>query len=211
MDMAGSLESDPLIVDGAGIIEGICTLPAGKFWVGNREFKLTNSPVNTTDADLPICTATAVFHAGGVAKDTQKSELNVTLPIQTIEDGRDTSVRQSPTGPSRTGSQVTVKSADGTVSTQFIVDPPPPPPRSRDPLCQSFTPMYDMYVTGIDLFFADAGKDPSELWVELRELVNGYPAPDPLVRNFFASTDIPVSTDSSVPYHVVFNYNYPQK
>ena len=206
MDMAGSLESDPLIVDGAGIIEGICTLPAGKFWVGNREFKLTNSPVNTTDADLLICTATAVFHAGGVAKDTQKSELNVTLPIQTIEDGRDTSVRQSPTGPSRTGSQVTVKSADGTVSTQFIVDPPPPPPRSRDPLGQSFTPMYDMYVTGIDLFFADAGKDPSELWVELRELVNGYPAPDPLVRNFFASTDIPVSTDSSVPYHVVFNY-----
>ncbi len=76
------------------------------------------------------------------------------------------------------GTLQTYQSTETTTITTTITEPPPPP-RNYDPLAQSFF-TYGVtggcFITAIDLYFST--KDSTlPVWVELREMVNGYPGP----------------------------------
>ena len=110
---------------------------------------------------------------------------------------------------SSTGTLQTYQTTETTTITTTIVEPPPPPP-NYDPLAQSFF-TYGItggcFITKIDLYFST--KDATlPVWIELREMVNGYPGPR-LLSEYGISTmnaaDVLVSATGLVP--TTFNFS----
>ncbi|MFE1631038.1 hypothetical protein ACFLFF_30350 [Brevibacillus reuszeri] len=75
--------------------------------------------------------------------------------------------------------------------------------RLTDPLAQTFILTEERFVTSIDLFIAT--KDPvSDLTVQLRTVVNGYPSMNVLTSTALNSSQVKISNDSTVATKVTF-------
>jgi hypothetical protein len=143
-------------------------VPSTKFYTGQREFKITDSPTNSEGTTLT--SARNNIYAQGIIQKTGTVTIN----------SRPFNVSFNNTNNIRSLGQKVI-------STQVVetasVPIPPPPPRSTDPLSQSFyvdpdTYPKGFYLTSIDLFFkAKSQDDNRNVTVEIRELENGYPAP----------------------------------
>ena len=90
-------------------------------------------------------------------------------------------------------------------SRTVYIPPPPPPPRRQDPLAQSFFTYGvpgGIFLSSIDLFF-HTKDNKLPVTVEIRPMVNGYPAPLPANNPSLVSTvnaaDVAVSSDASAP------------
>lgn len=79
---------------------------------------------------------------------------------------------------------------------------------SGDPVAQSFKTTTDRFITGIDVFFADVDMTSNKIFVEIRTMKNGYPTQKVLARKTYTPSEIAPkkSSDSSVPFHVDFQY-----
>ena len=150
------------------------TVPYQKFYVGQREFRVTDSPTNSEGTTLT--SARNTIFAQGIQQKTGSVSIN-SRPVNVSFAGKDniTSI----------GRKV--------ISTQRVetsrVPIPPPPAQSTDPLSQSFyvdSNSYPkgFYATSIDLFFRskpDETVNPSaknrKVTVDIREVENGYPSP----------------------------------
>lgn len=104
------------------------------------------------------------------------------------------------------GTLQTFQTTETTVITTTIEEPPP----NYDPLAQSFF-TYGVqggcYLTSIDLFFLSKD-DTLPVWVEVREMVNGYPGPrlvDNAAKVVVNSADVELSDDGTVATNFKFS------
>lgn len=143
-------------------------VPTKKFFVGQREFRLTDSPTNS--AGTTLTSARNTIFAQGIQQKTGSVTIN-SRPFNASFSSKD---------------NITVLGRR-VVTEQRVetsrVEIPPPPVRSTDPLSQSFYVDSDtypkgFYTTSIDLFFrTKSDQDARNVTVDIREVENGYPSP----------------------------------
>lgn len=76
---------------------------------------------------------------------------------------------------------------------------------SRDPVAQSFKFEETRAVTSVDIFFATRDATSSEVWVSIRELVNGYPTATDMAIKRFTVADSMLSADGQTATNVTFD------
>ena len=112
---------------------------------------------------------------------------------------------------SSSGTIETYQTTETTIITTTKVVPPP----NYDPLAQSFF-TYGVsggcYITSIDLFFfsKDVGANVLPAWVEIREMVNGYPCPNlaaPHAISIVNAEDINIYSQGSTPVATKFKFD----
>ena len=146
-------------------------VPAGKFYTGQREFKVTDSPTNSDGTTLT--SAKNTIYSQGIAQKTGQVTINSRPP---------TPVTFTNTGVVTTLTNQ-IRSTQTVITRQPIPVPPAPPPAGIDPLSQSFfvdgdTFKQGFFITSIDLFFRTKSTETNlGVTVEIRELDNGYPSP----------------------------------
>jgi hypothetical protein len=163
----GANTSQPLIVKNNQIYL-LFEVPSKKFYTGQREFKVTDSPTNSEGTTLTSA-RNSVF-AQGIIQKTGTVTIN-SRPFNVSFNNTNNITNLG----RKVVSQQRVETAS--------VPIPPPPVRSTDPLSQSFyvdpdTYPKGFYLTSIDLFFKTKSQDDNRnVTVEIRELENGYPSP----------------------------------
>ena len=163
----GANTAQPLIVKN-GEIYLLFEVPSKRFYTGQREFKITDSPTNSEGTTLT--SARNIITSQGILQKTAQFSIN-SRPFNNISFNNVQSLGR------RTVSETRVETGRQTI-------PPPPPPQNWDPLSQSFfvdpnTFERGMYMTSIDLFFRTKSQsDNAYVTVEVRELDNGFPSPE---------------------------------
>lgn len=207
----------PLITDANGEIRGVFRIPAGRFFVGEKKFKLTDDPNMSGDPDMETTTAEATYFAGGLDITKQDVSLNVITP----------SFQTSQVSETQTRTEVTTSRE----STTVVAERPPTRPidcgggifvdapqqcgcardaRSRfcyDPVAQAFIAETDMFISGIDLYFKQVDVFSDRIFVELRNMINGYPGSTRLATKTYTPDQIQpfCSDDSTTPFAVNFD------
>jgi len=153
------LISNTVIQGRAGTVAGVLHIPFQTFAVGTRHFRLTDSANNST-SDATTA-AEAAYQASGLAYTQQETSVS----------SRSVGLRRL--GPRSEGFTLT----DTTVQTdvQYV-----------DPLAETFAVDAKAYPQGvfidsIDLCFASVPEDDVPVTVQLRPVVNGYPASNQLI------------------------------
>lgn len=163
----GANTSQPLIVKNNQVYL-LFQVPSKKFYTGQREFKVTDSPTNSEGTTLT--SARNNIFAQGIIQKTGTVTIN-SRPFNVTFNNTDNITNL--------GRKVVSSQRVETASVPI----PPPPVRSTDPLSQSFyvdpdTYPKGFYLTSIDLFFKSKSQDDNRnVSVEIRELENGYPSP----------------------------------
>ena len=163
----GANTSQPLIVKNNQIYL-LFQVPLRKFYTGQREFKVTDSPTNAEGTTLT--SARNNIFAQGIIQKTGTVTIN-SRPFNVTFNNTDNITNL--------GRKVVSSQRVETASVPI----PPPPVRSTDPLSQSFyvdpdTYPKGFYLTSIDLFFKTKSQDNNRnVTIEIRELENGYPSP----------------------------------
>jgi len=163
----GANTSQPFIVKNNQIYL-LFEVPSKKFYTGQREFKITDSPTNSEGTTLT--SARNNIFAQGIIQKTGTVTIN-SRPFNVSFNNTDNITNL--------GRKVVSAQRVETASVAI----PPPPVRSTDPLSQSFyvdpdTYPKGFYLTSIDLFFKSKSQDNNRnVTVEIRELENGYPSP----------------------------------
>ena len=186
----------PMFTNDAGQLRGEFRIPGGQFFTGRIAFRLTNDETGSGDPDMESTSAEAVYFAGGLDVTKQNSTLNLTTPVLT-----DTQVSESQVVVTN---QTTVRDLGTVVTVQDPVDDWPVLV-NRDPVAQQFFTDEDHMITGLDLFFRDIDRENGNIFVELRQMDNGYPAPGVLARKEYDPSQLTKSDDSTVPFHVEFD------
>jgi len=199
----GSL-SQPFVVSNNEIYL-VFRVPVRTFYVGQREFKVTDSPTNAEGTTLT--SARNTIFAQGVSQVKSAITIN-SRPFEVAFNDRN-NIRSL--GRQIIGEQ-TVE-VDRRTSVTEVTVPPPPPPRNWDPVSQSFfvdseTYPQGFYITSIDLYFRTKSLDDNRnVKVEIREMQNGYPAlqvigiGDEAILN---NRNINVSEDATIPTKFTF-------
>ena len=189
----------PLITTAAGRIEGSFSIPdykfAGqsnipKFRTGEVEFRITSSDINqksSTNAisqdgvelGAPFTAGQTTYMAKGLLETTQETIIatrNAKL-VQSSVDQTTTVTRDIDRGVSAVGNR-----------------------QVHDPLAQTFMVAEEggCFITEVDIFFA-AKDNALPAWVEIRNVVNGYPGPKvlPFGRKVLEPVDINIDSSTA--------------
>lgn len=217
----------PLVTDANGDLRGEFSIPAGKFFTGEKTFILTDDPGLTGDPDLVSTTASGTYFAGGLDVTKQDSTLNIITPtfnsanvsqtrtIQTVSTVREVSVNVTPSQPIPTPVQPTCAAPGGVlgfngillVSRTCACATDPSSPYCTDPVAQAFLTAQEIVLTSYDIFLKQVDPLSDLIFAEVRNMVNGYPGPMVLGRKEYKSTELAafVSNDSTVPFNVKFD------
>jgi len=204
----------PLICDAAGNVEGSFQIPDYRgrefgtvpvFETGDVEFRMTTSETNArsgpNSAQLaPFSAATATYRAKGILETTQETIIATREPILV-----QTSVDQET-------SRTTVGTPRVVSRRNFRVQPRQQEQQddgNSDPLAQTFKISEEggVFITKIDYFFAKKD-DNLPVWVELRNVVNGYPGPKvlPFGRKVLTPSQVNVNaTTGTTPTTFTFD------
>jgi hypothetical protein len=195
----GANPLQPLIVKNNEIYL-LFEVPKKKFYTGTREFKVTDSPTNSdgtasTFAKNNIFSQGILTKTGTVSINSRPFNVSFNDTNNIVNLGR------------KTVSTRKVETQTYSESTEYINL------RDTDPLSQSFyvdpkTYPSGFYLTSIDLFFRFKSKDNNRnVTIEIREVENGYPAPqfisdgdNAIVNN----KNIKISEDASLPTKFTF-------
>jgi len=194
-DTTSPVEGSPLITNSVGEVRGIFRIPDykfrgqesnPKFRTGEVEFKLTSSSTNDNATD-PSTAGQTIYNAQGVIETEQ----------ETIISTRNARVVQERVRQDRSLTSTTTRDRVTGV-------------RYSDPLAQTFlvTEEGGCFVTKVDLYFGAKDKN-LPVWVEIRNVVNGYPGPKvlPFGRKYVSSRNVNTSTDGTVA--TTFSFNSP--
>ena len=170
-----------IYTDGNGICSGSFFIPSTsniRFLTGPVEFKLTD--ITVIDDKNAISTASAIFTSAGIL-DTRQEDILSTRLLEVV-------------GESSTSTRRIVLSE----TTQRV-----------DPLAQSFTihESTGVFLTKVSLYFKQKSST-HPVWIQIRPMVNGYPASDIIVpgsQKLLASPQVSVSEDASVATQFVFD------
>jgi hypothetical protein len=180
----GANTSQPLIVKNNQIYL-LFEVPSKKFYTGQREFKITDSPTNSDGTTLT--SARNTIFAQGVIQKTGTVTIN-SRPFNVTFNGTNNITNLG----RKVISQERVEVARSAI-------PQPAPARNWDPLSQSFfvdpdTYPKGFYLTSIDLFFKTKSQDNNRnVSVEIRELENGFPS-----AQFVTDGDIAIVNNTNV-------------
>ncbi len=98
------LFGSPMITNESGEFAGVFRIPEGRFFVGEKRFKLSNDPSGRSDPDIETTSCESSFFAGGLDVTRQDTTLNIITPIIDIKDIVEDPIVDEP-----------------------VVNPPPPP------------------------------------------------------------------------------------
>ncbi|ASD50360.1 virulence-associated VriC protein [Acidovorax phage ACP17] len=177
----------PLYTDSTGSIIGELNLPAGRFFTGKSEFRISDDSIGKFDPDMETTSAVATYFSGGLDITKQDSTLNIITPTLSEVDVSET--RES-VSTRVVGSQVVSQQVDVFTSV--------------DPVAQQFFVDEDQLLTGVDIYLQAIDMTSDVIWVELRSMVNGYPSNAAMARREFKPSQLVASDDSSVAQHVEF-------
>jgi len=192
-----------LVSNPMGDLIGDFEIPHNRFSTGEKSFSLADINVVQFPEAGTECVASAIYTANGILR-TMQQVIDI-LNTETITLNRVTTVNQT-----TTVNRVNTTFVDITPAWNNWGDGGGDGGGGADPLAQSFDtfniPASGMFVTKIDLYFAH--KDPSlPVFVELRNMKNGYPATGRLPGSLvgLAPHQVNVSSDSTVATSFVFN------
>ena len=214
-----------LITDANGEIRGDFRIPAGRFFTGEKKFILTDDPGLTGDPDAETTRAEAVYFAGGLDVTKQDVTVNVITPEKTpaapAEATTSTSTpNTTPTPAADTSRETTPPTSNDVPPTNDCLGGKASQTNSGcgcavhgkpwlcgDPVAQAFAVDEDMFITAVDLFFQQVDMVSDRIFVDIRNMVNGYPGPTKLATMNYTPTDIAASCspDSSTAFRVEFN------
>ena len=180
-----------LVSSSAGTVTGSFFIPCNsttKFRTGSAEFKLLDVTETFENGGTPGSSAVATYQSAGHIQ-TWQEEIMSTRHLTVV------------------GTRVT------TGSSRVIVRNESRDRRSDrpDPLAQSFfiTNPDGVYTTKVEVFFKT--KDSTlPVWIELRPLVNGYPASNTILpgsRKYLNPSAVSISDDASIP--TTFEFDEP--
>ena len=175
---------DPLQTDKKGNVAGIFIIPPNKFFTGQKTFRLTNERGNEKDQDTLTTSAEAKFWSGGLSLEKQATTLNVKTFDVFVEEETLTQNRVT----------VDVK----TTTTDSEKEP-------YDPLAQTFMNDVSCFITAIEVFFDTVGYN-DRIWVQLKNVVNGYPGPLVIGETIIPGEMVETSEDASVPTRIAFPF-----
>ena len=222
----------PLITTAAGKVEGTFEIPEyrfpgttqnPRFRTGETEFRITSSPVNerATQGGIskePLTAANTIYHAVGIL-ETEQETIIATRNAQVVQ----TKVSQTTSRNTSTSSQRVIGNVDrdndrdgpdrdgggsgGTAGDDRGGDNDDGPD-GPDPLAQTFLieEPGGCFLTKADLFY-QLKDNVLPTWVEIRNVVNGYPGPKilPFGRKLLPASEINVSDNGTVPTTFVFD------
>ena len=177
-----------LISSGAGTLTGSFFIPHNsttKFRSGNAEFKILDVTETIENGGKPGSSAVATYQAAGHIQ-TWQEEIMSTRHLTVV------------------GTRVTTGSSRVITNNRATNQNP-------DPLAQSFfiTNQDGVYVTKVDLFFKS--KDTTlPVWIEIRPLVNGYPASNTIIpgsRKYLNPSAVSISDNATIP--TTFEFDEP--
>lgn len=174
--------------------------PEKRFYVGTKVLRITNTSDNSKDPDELLSFAECQYHSGGLKQTKSDTILSVTAPAfenvsvekqSTREFNRTAVVGQSSTSSSRV---VGVERQ----SMPLVSVQPPRPVRTRlaDPVAQSFFVQEPdgVFLTKIDTYFSAVGTE-HPVWLEVREMDNGYPGKRIMPFGRLTKTDAEIVVD----------------
>ena len=194
---------EPLVAGVTGKIEGTFVIPDPKtsgnptFETGEVQFRLTSNSDNGLVPE-PATAGDTIYFAKGILETHQETVI-ATRNAELVR------------------SNVTQTTSSFSTNSILRNDPQDEPPGesddgpgndpSDDPLAQTFLvdKQGGAFITSVDLFFCS--KDATlPMWVEIRNVVNGYPGPKilPFGRKVMYPADVTTSTDASVATKVTF-------
>lgn len=208
----------PLITDSNGELRGVFRIPANRFFVGEKKFVLSDDPKLSGDGDMQTTSADAVYFAGGLDVTKQDVTLNVITPsfqtAQVSETQTRTEVtasrestpvvsnippeRNAPCAGLDRGVELEICGcAAGLWTSRFCADP----------IAQAFIADEEMFVSGIDLFFRQVDVFSDRIFVQIRNMVNGYPGTTVIAQKNYTPDQIQpfCSDDSSTAFRVNFD------
>ena len=170
-----------MFTDENGEIAGEFLIPGGRFFTGKTTFKLSNDSTGNFDPDMESTSAETTYFSGGLDVTRQNSTLNIETPLLTQEQV------------SETVSAVTTTSSSTVIA-------------QGDPVAQQFFVDEDQMLTGIDIYLQAVDMGNGNVWVEIRPMSNGYPAPGALARKEYTPDQLQpfISEDSTKAFHVNF-------
>lgn len=174
---------DQLISDTDGFILGAFIIPENRFFTGQKIFRLTNEIENNKDQDSLLTSAEAKFWSGGLSLTKQGTTLNV--------NGFDMSIAEE----QLTQNQVVVDVTTTIETTQV----------PYDPLAQTFFNEESCFITSIDVFF-ESVDTTDNIWVQIKNVDNGYPGPTIIGESFKHGSQIVTSDDASKETRISFPF-----
>ena len=192
----------PLITNAAGKIEGTFNIPDYKFRgqrniprfrTGEVEFRLTSSSINARAG-----VANQKSDASTAGQTTYQAQGILETEQETIIATRNAIVVQ--TNMSQTTSRTSSTTRDRVIRRDFVDNPNQGDDGNTDPLAQTFisADANGCFLTKIDLFFQAKDKN-LPAWVEIRNVINGYPGPKilPFGRKLLDSSEINLSDNAT--------------
>ncbi len=196
-----------LLTNALGTVSGSFFIPNNsttKFRTGNSEFKLLDVTEIETNGGVPGSVGVANYNSAGALQTWQEEIVStrhltivgqrVTTSSNRVQTGASAALRRQPRQTNEELARI-IANSDG--------------PNS-DPLAQSFyvTNKEGMFVCKVDLFFKT--KHPTlPVWIEIRPLVNGYPASNTIVpgsRKYLnPGSEVNVSDDATVATSFTFD------
>lgn len=208
----------PMFTDNVGSFNGEFRIPAGRFFTGKSKFKLTDDVTNT-DQDQVTTFAEATYFAGGL--DITKQDYTLNLITPTFAERQTREARTTTTSVTFDRSPPPAPEPAFFPPVEEVIPPPAPPPIPGfppawhwvwngtsyiwDPVAQQFFIDEDQFITSLDLFFYQVDLTSDTIWIEIRDMVNGYPGTQALARKEYKPNQIAFSADSSTPFKVTFD------
>ena len=199
LDSATPTEGSQLVTSANGSVNGTFRIPeyrfAGqenipKFKTGEVEFRITSSSTNLK-SPLPITASSVSYLAKGILETEQETIIH-TRNAEIVQ----TNVSQSTSVLDTSNTIIGIDSDRDRNS------------NDHDPLAQTFLveETGGAFITSVDIYFETKDND-LPIWVELRNVINGYPGPKilPFGRKVLQAADINISTDASVATTFTFD------
>ncbi|USV40898.1 hypothetical protein [Xanthomonas phage BUDD] len=202
----------PLITDANGELRGEFKIPGGRFFTGEKEFVLSDDPGLTGDADMQTTSAKASYFAGGINVTKQNVTLNVVSTIvipETVNPAR-AAPEPAPAPPAPDPACLSHQKKYHPTNYREIcqcIAGGGTAGACGDPIAQAFIVDNDMFVTSIDLFFKQVDLFSDRVFVQIRDMVNGYPGTTVIAQKYYSPDQIQpfASDDSSKAFKVVFD------
>lgn len=197
-----ALQAGMLLSDAKGTLSGVINIPAGRFFTGTRDLRITNDSGNTKSETLETSYAEAQFFAGGILQEKQEVNLAVTTPVWNEQDVVTTNTTVNRNVSNRTNTTTTGGNTIG-ISPGNRWSGRDGGGGGRDPVAQSFKPTMDCFVSKLELYF-EAAQLGTEIWFEIRTMDNGYPTENTLGRVVKQASSLKTSYDASVATTIEF-------
>lgn len=202
----------PLITDANGELRGEFKIPAGRFFTGEKEFVLSDDPEMSGDPDMQTTNAKAAYFAGGLNVTKQNVTLNVTTPAAKPAQTNPGRVAPDPTPAPPTPDPACLKKQKKYHPTNYTqicqcIAGGGTARACGDPVAQAFIADNDMFITSIDLFFKQVDLFSDRIFVQIRDMVNGYPGTTVIAQKYYSPDQIQpfASDDSTKAFKVVFD------